>query len=225
MEARARGRASTVAGAGAPSPGRVDESAYHADVARRGQYAKGIEKRAEILRTALEVFAQDGYRGTSVRTVAERCGLSPAGLLHYFESREDMLAQVLVARDEEAAEAIGDDAWGGFLRVVHRDEAQPGLVALYVTLAAAARDESHPAHGPLVGRYERLHARAVAEVRTRQAAGLMDPGLDPDDAARLIVAVADGAQLQWLVDPSVDLAGPLRTLARLLGLETQPERA
>lgn len=188
-------------------------------VGRRGRYAKGIEKREEILRTALEVFARDGYRGTSLRTVAERCGLSPAGLLHYFDSREDMLTQVLVARDDEAAGQFDGDAWAGLRRIVHRDKAQPGLVALFVTLAAAARDPSHPAHEPLAARYERLLARAAQEIRDRQEAGVVDARLDPDAVARLVVAVADGAQLRWLVDPTADLAGPLGTLGRLLGLD------
>ncbi|WP_415803608.1 TetR/AcrR family transcriptional regulator, partial [Isoptericola cucumis] len=69
----------------------------------RGRYAKGVEKRAEILRTALDVFAREGYRGTTLREVAERCELSVAGVMHYFDSREDLLTQVILARDDDTA--------------------------------------------------------------------------------------------------------------------------
>ena len=47
-------------------------------MAGKGSYAKGVAKREEILRTALEVFAKQGYRGTSLRELAEAVNLSQA---------------------------------------------------------------------------------------------------------------------------------------------------
>ena len=64
-------------------------------MAARSSYPKGVRKREEILDVALEVFADEGYRGTSLRTVASRCALTVAGVMHYFESREDLLTQIL----------------------------------------------------------------------------------------------------------------------------------
>ena len=69
-------------------------------MAIRGSYAKGIAKRAEILDVALEVFAVEGYRGTSLRKVASLCNLSLAGVMHYFDSKEDLLVQILRERDD-----------------------------------------------------------------------------------------------------------------------------
>ena len=40
-------------------------------------------RREEILRAALDVFAERGYRGASLALVAERVGLTQQGLLHY----------------------------------------------------------------------------------------------------------------------------------------------
>ncbi|HEY5230670.1 MAG TPA: helix-turn-helix domain-containing protein, partial [Galbitalea sp.] len=59
-------------------------------MAGKGSYAKGVAKREEILRTALEVFARQGYRGTSLRELADAVNLSQAGLLHYFDSKEEL---------------------------------------------------------------------------------------------------------------------------------------
>lgn len=202
----------------------------------RGRYAKGVEKRAEILRTALEVFAREGYRGTTLRKVAERCDLSVAGVMHYFDSREDLLTQVVLARDDvvpratDSAHPAGTDdaaepdgAWRELLQTVRRNAREPGLVELFVTLTAAARDTDHPAHDALAARYDRLRAAAAPLLRARRDAGLLPADTDPDALADLVIAVADGAQLQWLVDPSHDLSRPLQTLARLLGLD--PETA
>ena len=67
----------------------------------KGPYPKGVAKREEILRTALEIFSREGYRGTSLREVARSCGLSLPGLMHYFDSKEDLLAAILKKRDED----------------------------------------------------------------------------------------------------------------------------
>ncbi|HET7802283.1 MAG TPA: helix-turn-helix domain-containing protein, partial [Humibacillus xanthopallidus] len=67
---------------------------------RRGAYAKGVAKREEILDAALAVIARNGYQRTSVRDIAEAVGLSQAGLLHYFSSKEALFAEVLRRRDE-----------------------------------------------------------------------------------------------------------------------------
>ena len=71
---------------------------------RRGPYAKGIAKRQEILRVALDVIAAQGINGTSIKELAAAVDLSQAGLLHYFNSKEDLFLQILRARDEAEAE-------------------------------------------------------------------------------------------------------------------------
>ena len=58
-------------------------------MAQRGSYAKGVAKREEILERTLDVIATEGYDGASVKRIAEAVGLSQAGLLHYFDSKED----------------------------------------------------------------------------------------------------------------------------------------
>jgi AcrR family transcriptional regulator len=69
-------------------------------MAQRGSYAKGIAKREEILTSALDVIARNGYRRTSVRELADAVGLSQAGLLHYFSSKEELFQEIVRKRDE-----------------------------------------------------------------------------------------------------------------------------
>ncbi|MEK8229256.1 TetR/AcrR family transcriptional regulator [Oerskovia sp. M15] len=180
-------------------------------MARDGVYAKGRLKREEILDVALEVFADEGYRGTSLRTVAVRCGLTVAGVMHYFDSREDLLTQVIVRRDQ-TGRPIHHDALRTLTENVRGNAARPGLVELFVSLAAAARDREHPAHELLARRYAGLRSTLRDDVVARQEAGEIPAHLDPDALARLIIATADGAQLQWMVDDEASLEGPLSTL-------------
>ena len=79
-------------------------------MATRGSYAKGVAKRDEILTTALEVIARNGYRKTSIRDLAAEVGLSQTGLLHYFGTKEELFAEVLRKRDEIDGADLGLDS-------------------------------------------------------------------------------------------------------------------
>ena len=184
-------------------------------MATRGSYAKGIVKRAEILDVALEVFAKEGYRGTSLRKVAHLCNLSLAGVMHYFESKEDLLVQILRTKDQRD-EIVGNDVeqLGNLSAVLNRSTQEPGLVALYVTMAAAASDPAHPAAAYFKERYERL--MKLAEESYYQDR----PNPTPEELAffrtmtRASLALADGLQQQWLADRSVDVTGTMEAFLR-----------
>lgn len=51
-------------------------------------YLEFVEPRkSELFRLAAPLFAEHGYRGVSIRTLAHACDLSPAGLYHHFGSK------------------------------------------------------------------------------------------------------------------------------------------
>ncbi len=68
----------------------------------------GIAKREEILTEALRVIAEAGVHGASVKAFAEAVDLSPAGLLHYFGSKEEFFTEVLRKRDEGDSQQFSD---------------------------------------------------------------------------------------------------------------------
>jgi AcrR family transcriptional regulator len=192
-------------------------------MAKRGPYEKGEAKRAEILRAALEIFAAEGYRGTSLRKVAARCNLSLPGLMHYFDSKEDLLTQVLRMRDETARIRQGERTDPESYREVIREGAKtPGLVELFVSMAAAAGDPGHPAHQHFAERYPVLRERVAAYVQERMDEGRMTTVIPAERLAVLLLAVADGIQLQWLIDRSVDMEQPIEDVMRLLEPTTKP---
>jgi AcrR family transcriptional regulator len=181
---------------------------------KKGSYAKGIAKREEILTKALDVFAQRGYRRASLREIAESVGLSQAGLLHHFSSKEELFAEVLRKRDEVDVtdthpEAADFDAFEALVGAVRHNAQVPGLVQLYATISAEAADDDHPGHAYFVERYRSFIGQLEEHVRAEQAAGRIDPSLDAQQIARLSIAVADGMQVQWMLDSSADMAETL----------------
>lgn len=195
-------------------------------MADRGSYAKGIAKRDEILRTALDVIARNGYRRTSVRELADAVGLSQAGLLHYFSSKEELFTAILRERDELDARrfddvshdgATGGASIAGLIGVVEHNVLVPGLVQLYAALSVEATDVDHPAHSYFLERNALLRHALATGVRNAQRDGSVSATLDPESVATIFIALSDGLQVQWLLDPSVNMAEQLASLWRMLG--------
>jgi AcrR family transcriptional regulator len=67
------------------------------------------QRREEILAAAAAVLAAEGVEGISLRAVAEAAGVVKSNLYRYFESREEILAQLLVRDMAEMAEALERD--------------------------------------------------------------------------------------------------------------------
>lgn len=183
----------------------------------RGPYRKGLERREQILRAALDVFSERGERGSSLKEIADRVGMSQAGVLHYFDSREDLLLAVLAERDALDTEATADVMSPGeaVARTVGHNARQPGLVDLFVTLSAAASDPAHPAHAFFKRRYTDLGAQIQEGLDQGRRQKQIREDVDSDLMARLLLAVSDGIQLQWLLDPSVDMTALVQAFNRM----------
>lgn len=62
---------------------------------REGGYAKGHETREEILRAALHLLVNSGYRAMSMRKIASACGMKLGNLTYHFPTREDLVQALL----------------------------------------------------------------------------------------------------------------------------------
>lgn len=175
----------------------------------RGPYATGQARRQAIVDEATVVFARTGFHGGSLREIAKRVGVTPSGLLHHFADKEELFAEVLHQRDEAVRAAAGDPAEHTLIeqakRVVAHNQTSRGLTSLYAIVSAEATDAEHPSHDDFAARYRARADEAVEILRRGQEAGEVRDDIDPALAARLISAVMDGIQLQWLLDESVDM--------------------
>ncbi|MFE2422071.1 TetR/AcrR family transcriptional regulator [Streptomyces hokutonensis] len=190
-------------------------------VKARGPYNKTPARRAEIVRAARESFAEHGFTKASLRGIAERAGITHAGLLHHFRDKDDLLAAVLAERDTEErryAESKVPDMdhltpyLGGMLR--HHQRA-PELMRLWIELTAAASRPEHPAHGYFVERYAWGRDQFARGMQGKAGRGELHEALAPEHAAILLQAVLNGLQLQWLLDEELDIVGPVRAFMRM----------
>ncbi|WP_405853424.1 TetR/AcrR family transcriptional regulator [Streptomyces sp. NBC_00090] len=188
--------------------------------------ARSEERRAEILRAALEVIAERGYRGATLGSVAERVGLTQQGLLHYFPTKETLLIAVLEERDRWDTSGGRDrENWRLDLMesLVEYNAMRPGIVQTFSALLGESVTDGHPAREFFTERYGQVRS-SMADVLRLEFGERLPSGLTPEEVAPLLTAVVDGLQYQWLLDPSaVDMPAAFRDFLRLLrGDEKRP---
>jgi len=191
-------------------------------IGRPGSYSKGVARRQEILDRAIEVFQERGADGTSLRRIAGAIGVSHAALLHYFDSREQLLVAVYEHAEKRRDETVVDlpEPERGIDIMIEAANANievPGLVQLYSTLVAASLEaDAGPSREYFTARFERVREDLEQRLRREQAEGRMRADVDVRHVAALIVAASDGLQIQWLLEPSVELQASLETFGKLL---------
>ena len=180
---------------------------------RGGGYAKGRERRGAILEAANDLFAAQGFHGTSLASIATRVGLSEPGLLHHFPSKEHLLLDLLALRHDHDAERVAralahhEGFLDALLGLCRENQDTPGLVRLFAVLAAESVDDDHPAHEWMVARYRSLRERFATRIANEQREGRIAMGIDPHVLAPQLIAMFDGLQVQWLLEPdAVDMS-------------------
>jgi AcrR family transcriptional regulator len=181
--------------------------------------ARGGDRRESIIRATFDVLAERGYRGTSLAAVAERVGLTQQGLMHYFPTKEQLLIAVLETRDEwdllNFTQSKDPSAIGAteLAALVDYNATRPGIVQTYTVLSADSVTEDHPARQYFHDRNARVR-QLLTQILDLPA------GLTPTQLAPLALAVIDGLQLQWLLDPDeVDMPQGFRNFLALLGIK------
>lgn len=183
----------------------------------RSPHAASRATQAAILDAALEIFAEDGFRAGSLRLIAARVGMSEAGLLHHFPSKKALLLAVLERRRETVAEMMSAspadaEPWlRGILRMASGVTQDRTSVRFFCAISAEATSPNHPAHSYFVARYETLRDQLTAAFEELRSQGRMKGAIRSREAAAAAIALMDGLQIQWLLDPeSVDIARSLR---------------
>ena len=179
----------------------------------RGPYRTGVRRRAQITEAATTIFARRGYAGASLRQIGAAVGMSPAGLLRHFSSKEDLFLAVLnqwedrVQHLRPTPSQVGIDYFSHFPRIMEFHMANPGLVELFLTVSAEVSDPTHPARTWVRNRYAQIVKEATENLELAADLGqvrTMNHG-QIEHEVRGLFGVMDGLELQWLSDPTLDL--------------------
>lgn len=205
----------------------------------RGPYKKGVQRRREIVDAAARIFARHGYHAGSLRHIAEEVGVTGAALIRYFGSKEGLLVAVLRRWQEESSRWQGPHTGLEHIRalipLMRYHTTHRGFIELFLTLSTEASNPDHPAREFIVKRYEQALHGFNRQLSIAKDVGDILPL--PDDAidleSRSLIALMDGMELQWLLNPELDLVSTFQaqlniTISRWTGksieevtLETQ----
>jgi AcrR family transcriptional regulator len=177
---------------------------------RRTQSERRAATREKILAAAGRVFAERGYHGASLDTIAERAGVSKGSIIYTFGTKQELFAALLRERVQQRLEAIralladgggGDprptrDAGALFLDAVTGDPRWGPLFFEFV--AQAARDSDvRPA---FAGWLKETRAALTELIDERlQATGVTSP-VYSERLAILVSALANGMLLERMFD-------------------------
>ncbi len=187
------------------------------------------DRTEEILTEATKLFGKYGFRGTTLALVAEAVGLTEAGVLHYFPSKVHLLQGVLQYRDQKyiqrysqriEAEKTNVSEFFQQLEDFYADyvenENTLGLNQLFIVLVGESIRIDNPSHDFFVDRYRRSREVYTKQFLT-QIQSKFRSDVDFDNLASLIIAVMDGLQIQWRLDPeNVDLAATFNLFSTMV---------
>lgn len=107
-----------------------------------------VDSRQEILRTAARLFQQRGYDATSMNDVAAALKLSKGGLYHHFQSKDEILFEIMNHAMDITEERVLAPVRG----IASPEERLRALIRLHIEVVLSPRDreitvmlhENHP---------------------------------------------------------------------------------
>jgi AcrR family transcriptional regulator len=187
--------------------------------------AKGEDRKLRILDVAQRLLARNGWRNTTLAQIAREAGVTAAGLLHHFESKEQLLHAVLDARDaddSEHADYLMGDLVEGIANAADRFDRSPQLVGTFAVLMVENIAPDAPLHDRLVDRYRQAVEIIAERIRSGQSEGRYRTDVNAARKAVEILAFVNGMETSWLLDPSIPLTQVFREYSRSLASQLKP---
>jgi AcrR family transcriptional regulator len=198
------------------------------------------ERREQMLRAALEVIVERGFPETRIADVAERAGASPALVIYYFKTKDQLLTEAIRYAEDGWYDA-GRRRLSGIPTAAGRLEELVAMsclpeadseprVSWVLWLDLWSQAARHAEVAAVRARFdERWRQTISALVREGQLAGEFHAS-DPDDFAISLSALLDGFAVQIaledpVVDPAKAFGASMRFAAAELGFSWTPRRA
>lgn len=162
-------------------------------VQREGGYARGRDGHAQILRAALDLLVEQGYRAMSMRRVAEACGMKLGNLTYYFPTKEDLVRELLdavISSYEIEFDAIvhetgvsAEDRLAEVCILILEDICTKKTTRIFPELWALSNHDAF-----VLERVQEMYARA--RVALEETIGEINPALPPDERAMLALFIS-----------------------------------
>jgi len=188
--------------------------------------AKGEDRKQRILDVAQRLLTRNGWRNTTLAQIAGEAGVTPAGLLHHFESKEHLLHAVLDARDldDDSHADRGGDLLVEIARVADRFNRAPELTGTFTVLLVENILPDAPLHDRMLSRQQQAIDIVAELIRRGQADSRYRADIDPAVKAVEIVAFVHGMETIWLLNPSIPLTEVFKEYAESLGRDFAPPK-
>jgi len=182
-----------------------------------------IPPRQRVMDAAIACFARSGFHGASMQEICAEAGMSPGALYRYFPSKVSMIAAIAEAEREQHA--------AFFDRMAEADDPVEELASIGIdTLegciagdkaALAAETMAEAIRNPEIRttfrrNIDEAQASVVAALERGQLRGTVDPKLDTEAAAQIIMAMGDGLAAHQALNPAVSPARLRPSLEMLL---------
>jgi len=185
---------------------------------------RGLARRREILAAAVDEIARNGFRGRGLKRLAERVGLSEAGLFHHFGTKNELLQEMLEERHAQGVERFDRLLSGGGRKAVAalpdlmaETIEQPELSKFTMVMLAESYETDSYSHDYYVDRHDRFRRNLSDILREAIEDSESDLDINAETAATLAQAVMDGVQGLWILDPdNVDPVEVMQLCCELL---------
>ncbi len=175
--------------------------------------ARGLARKELIIDVATRFLARNGARGTTLGEIAAEAGVSQAGLLYHFSTKDDLLHAVLDRRDEfEDALLWGDGPDPGLrifeiiAEIVGSWSERPEIVGLVAVLVAENVGYDGALRPRLASKYRLTVDRLASTLRAAQLRGEVRADVDAHLKSIEILAFLSGLEMAWLVSPEIPAA-------------------
>jgi len=184
-------------------------------------------RRPQLLAAAAAVIAERGVAATRIADVATRAGTSASGVLYWFDSRDELLAEALTFAEESFYEQLAvrleglEDPRDRLVELIDASVTGDDWVLWMDLWTRALRDDHLAAARQRLD--DRWRSQIAAIIREGVESGAFRAA-DPDRAALELASLIDGLAVQValgdrVVTGAVMRATCLEVAERLLGVE------
>ena len=152
----------------------------------------------------MTLFGTRGLRGTSIGAIAERLGITDSGVLHYFPTKDALVAAVVEQAAQRQTNEMRALVAPGGLEAIRRlavwgavVQETPELTALQIILSSEAILERSTVRDAVRRRYVAVHDLATGLMREGIERGEIRADVDVEWEASALIAYLDGIRLQW----------------------------